>query len=119
MVTLVLNDADGAVNEPLISVAICADDDTKVFTVTTSLAVTLVLNDADSVVNAPLISVAICADDDTVPDGTVLETPVRPLPSPTKLPLNTEPLIVVAFVKSTIELLTVNEPVICKLFVVF
>ena len=42
-------------------------------------------------------------------------TPVIPLPSPTKEPLNVEPLIAVALVKSTYELDTISEPVRCKL----
>ena len=38
--------------------------------------------------------------------------PVKPEPSPTNEPLNVEPEIAVAFVKSTTELDTINEPVI-------
>ena len=48
-----LNEALAAVNEPLISEAICAEDDNNVLAVTTSLAVTLVLNEELAAVNEP------------------------------------------------------------------
>ena len=59
VVIRVENEALGAVNDPLMSEAICAELDINVFAVTTSLAVTLIENEADGAVNDPLISDAI------------------------------------------------------------
>ena len=54
-----------ATNEPLMSVAICAELDTSVFPNSDSAVVTLVEKLPLAATNEPLISVAICAELDT------------------------------------------------------
>jgi len=77
--------AEVEVNEPLISVAICAEEDKRPPAPTdVSTEVTLVLRELLAASKAPLISVAICAEEESVPAAV---TPVNPEPSPKKDPV--------------------------------
>jgi hypothetical protein len=103
VVIRVENEALGAVNDPLMSEAICAELDINVFAVTTSLAVTLIENEADGAVNDPDIPAAV---NDLINVAFAPNEPDIPTELNTGLPSNVE-------VRLANELdVAVNDPLI-------
>ena len=96
VVILVEKDELGSINEPDMSVDICAELDIKVLSSSDSAVVNLVDKLLLSEFVEPLMSNEICSDDES---------------APWNIPVNTEPVIDVASEKSTLELDTVKEPV--------